>query len=129
MKFTCQKCEKSFSLDEAPKLCPFCGSDKVGNKSRLTVEQLITDYKALQVEMDNLQKQLDELALKYIPLYLKSAKIRATLGVYKSRKVITDAEMPKVKNQIIQCLITKYSDLVNQLRDKEKATNNTEVNE
>ena len=126
MKFTCQKCEKSFSLDEAPKLCPFCGSDKVGNKGRFTAEQLITDYNNLQVEMDKLQKQLDKLASEYIPIYLKSAKIRATLGVYKSRKVIKDPEMPKVKNSIIQCLVTKYPDLVNELRAK---TNNTEDNE
>lgn len=123
MKYTCQDCEKSFSLDTAPKMCPFCGSEKVGNKGRITAEQLITDYKALQVEMDNLQKQLDELALKYIPLYLNSAKIRAMLGVYKSRKVITAKEMPDAKNRIIQFLVNKYPDIVAKVKEKDTDTN------
>lgn len=123
MKFTCQKCNQSFSLSVTPKLCPFCGSDKIGSKGRFTVEQLIVDYNNLQVKMNELQKHLDKLASEYIPLYLESAKIRATLGVYKSRNVLKDDEMPKTEKQIIQCLVSKYPDIVAKVKEKDTDIN------
>ena len=126
MKFTCQKCNQSFSLDATPKLCPFCGSDKVGSRGRFTVEQLITNYNIIQDKIMKLQKQLDNLAYEYIPLYVESTKIRSLLGVYKSRNVLTDDEMPKTEKQIIQCLVAKYPELVTKSKAEKKDSIKTE---
>lgn len=126
MKYSCQDCKKSFSLEEAPKVCPFCGSDKIGSKSKFATEQMITEYTELQEKMDTMQSQLDVLAAEYIPTYLKSAKLKTMLGVYKSRKVITDKEIPETKKRIIQCLVPKYPDIVKAYKEQNE-DNNTET--
>lgn len=48
----------------------------------------------------------------------QSAKLKTMLGVYKSRKVITDKEIPETKKRIIQCLVPKYPDIVNAYKEQ-----------
>jgi DNA-directed RNA polymerase subunit RPC12/RpoP len=119
MKYVCKECEKSFNLDSPPKLCPYCGCKDVGNKSRITAEQLITDYKESKTKMTNMQKQLNKLMEEFIPIYLESEKIYSNLKVYKSRGIITDKELPIREKPIIQSLVHKYPDISSKVKEKE----------
>lgn len=103
MKYVCEKCEEKFSATKKPKCCPFCLSENIrgDRKSRKTALMLIK-------RSNELTAQLNELMEKYKPIYLERECALSTLRVYKKRGIITDAEMPKIKNHNIQKELTEY---------------------
>lgn len=101
MRFVCESCGKSFSLDAIAKCCPYCMSTDIEQSGKSRALKKLEEY-------NRLSAQMDELMEKYIPLYLEAETIRSTLRTYKSRGIITEEEMPVKKKPQILARLSEY---------------------
>lgn len=101
MRIICNSCGKTFSVDNKPKCCPYCASKNVEPTGKASAMVMLEKY-------NDLDKQMNDLIEKYIPLYLESERIRATLRTYKARGIISEAEMPLKKRPQILARLSEY---------------------
>lgn len=88
-------------MQEQPQFCPFCASAKIEPTGRASALKMLENY-------NELDRQMNELIEKYIPIYLEAERIRSTLRTYKSRGILTEAEMPVKKRPQILATLSEY---------------------
>lgn len=101
MRYVCNSCNKQFSTSEKSKCCPYCMSIDIEYTGKASAIKMINKYNELESKMNDLMEN-------YIPLYLESETIRATLRTYKSRGIITEKEFPVKKRPQIQAMVSEY---------------------
>ena len=95
-RYICDSCKAIFSSKQAVKLCPSCGSKNIEvlpedhSRAKVTAAKLLKEHEIL---LQKTLKKYDE----YANLRAKLESVRIQLRLYKSRKVITEGEMPSIK--------------------------------
>ena len=102
MKYVCNACNKTYSVNEESKFCPYCGSHKIERTGRKSALNMLNTYNELKAKMDKIIEE------EFMPLYLEAECIRDTLRVYKMRGLITEEELPKKERDALMNKLSEY---------------------
>jgi len=102
MKYVCNDCNKTYSVKEESKFCPYCGSDRIERTGRKSALDMLKTYNELKAKMDKIIEE------EFMPIYLEAECIRDTLRTYKMRGLITEEEMPIKEQYALRSKMSEY---------------------